>query len=46
MVQNDGPISVLRGFRGPELETIAQKAGLKNFTVRWRWPFRWLLSTL
>jgi len=46
MVQNDGPVSVLRGFCGPELETIAQKAGLQDFTVRWRWPFRWLLSTL
>ncbi len=46
MVQNDGPISVLRGFRGKELETIAQKAELKNSTVCWRWPFRWLLSTI
>ncbi len=46
MVQNDGPISVLRGFRGEELGTIAQKAELKDFTVRWRWPFRWLLSTI
>jgi ubiquinone/menaquinone biosynthesis C-methylase UbiE len=46
MMQNDGPISVLRGFRAAELATIAQKAGLRNFVVRWRWPFRWLLSTL
>jgi ubiquinone/menaquinone biosynthesis C-methylase UbiE len=46
MVQNDGPISVLRGFQSLELQTIAQKAGLQDFTIRWRWPFRWLLSTL
>lgn len=46
MMQNDGPISVLRGFRATELEAIAQKAGLQDFTVRWYWPFRWLLTTL
>lgn len=46
MVQNDGPISVLRGFQADELTAIAQQAGLKNFVVRWRWPFRWILSTL
>jgi SAM-dependent methyltransferase len=46
MMQNDGPISVLRGFRAPELQTIAQGAGLTNFSLRWYWPFRWLLSTL
>lgn len=46
MVKNDGPISVLRGFQKPELETIARKAELQTFTIRWRWPFRWVLSTL
>lgn len=46
MMQNDGPVSVLRGFRAPELETIARKAGLAGFTVKWYWPFRWLLTTL
>jgi ubiquinone/menaquinone biosynthesis C-methylase UbiE len=46
MMQNDGPISVLRGFRSAELRAIAAGAGLKKFTVSWRWPFRWLLSTL
>ncbi|MDV3351641.1 methyltransferase domain-containing protein [Leptolyngbyaceae cyanobacterium CCMR0082] len=46
MMQNDGPISVLRGFRAQELDVIAQKAELPAFTVRWYWPFRWLLTTL
>jgi ubiquinone/menaquinone biosynthesis C-methylase UbiE len=46
MMQNDGPISVLRGFRSAELHTIAKAAGLPAFTVHWRWPFRWVLSTL
>ncbi|NEQ54625.1 MAG: methyltransferase domain-containing protein [Leptolyngbya sp. SIO3F4] len=46
MMQNDGPISVLRGFRASELSVIAEKAGLEQFSVRWYWPFRWLLTTL
>lgn len=46
MVQNDGPISVLRGFRAADLQAIAQKANLETFSLRWYWPFRWLLTTL
>lgn len=46
MMQNDGPISVLRGFQADELRTIGQKAGLSNIAIRWYWPFRWVLSTL
>ena len=46
MVQNDGPISVLRGFRAPELVAIAQAASLPNVSIRWRFPFRWLLTTV
>jgi 2-polyprenyl-3-methyl-5-hydroxy-6-metoxy-1,4-benzoquinol methylase len=46
MMQNDGPVSVLRGFRAPELQAIAEAAGLPQFSLKWYWPFRWLLSTL
>jgi SAM-dependent methyltransferase len=46
MVQHDGPISVLRGFRSPELVAIAQAAQLPEFSMRWRFPFRWLLTTV
>jgi hypothetical protein len=46
MMQNDGPLSVLRGFTSKDLRTIGQNAGLKNFTLQWRWPFRWILTTL
>ena len=46
MVRNDGPISVLRGFRAPELAAIAQAASLPNVSIRWRFPFRWLLTTV
>ncbi len=46
MVQNDAPISVLRGFRSPELDAIAQAANLPNFSIQWRFPFRWILTTV
>jgi SAM-dependent methyltransferase len=46
MMQNDGPVSVLRGFRATELQSIGQAAGLPKFSLKWYWPFRWLLSTL
>jgi ubiquinone/menaquinone biosynthesis C-methylase UbiE len=46
MMQNDGPVSVLRGFESAELTEIAEKANLGNYSVTWRWPFRWLLTNL
>lgn len=42
LVKNDAPLSVLRGFRKEELNTILQKAGVKNFSVGWQWAFRYL----
>lgn len=44
MVRHDGPLSVLRGFTRTELAEIATSAGIRNFTLRWRWAFRWVLS--
>ena len=46
MVRNDGPLSVLRGFERSELEQIATEAGLKDFSLSWYFPFRWLLTTI
>lgn len=46
MMQNDGPLSVLRGFQAAELRAIAQGAGLPVFSLQWRWAFRWLLTTV
>ncbi len=43
MVKYDAPLSVLRGFRRKELIEILQKAGIKNYSLRWRWAFRWQL---
>lgn len=41
MVKFDAPLSVLRGFSRAELEEILQKAGIKNYSLQWRWAFRW-----
>ncbi|PZO37658.1 MAG: methyltransferase type 11 [Pseudanabaena frigida] len=46
MVRNDAPLSVLRGFKFPELKSIAESAGLINFSLKWRYAFRWVLSTV
>jgi ubiquinone/menaquinone biosynthesis C-methylase UbiE len=43
LVKNDAPLSVLRGFRKKELEELLDKAGILNYTIQWRWAFRWLV---
>lgn len=43
LVKNDGPISVLRGFHRDELERLLDRAGIKKFTIEWRWAFRYLV---
>ncbi|MCX6169443.1 MAG: methyltransferase domain-containing protein [Ignavibacteriales bacterium] len=41
MVQNDGPLSVRRGFIKNELKKILSKINF-NYSIRYRWAFRWL----
>ena len=41
MVQNDAAISVQRGFHKSELINILDKAGIPQFSIDWRWAFRW-----
>jgi len=43
MVKFDAPLSVLRAFNKKELVTILKKAGIENYSLRWRWAFRWQL---
>ncbi len=43
LVKNDAPLSVLRGFKKKELSVLLDKAGISNYTIRWRWAFRWLV---
>ncbi|RYE35789.1 MAG: methyltransferase domain-containing protein [Sphingobacteriaceae bacterium] len=41
LAQYDGPLSVLKGFKRKELEVLLQKAGINNYSIRWKWAFRW-----
>ena len=41
MVKFDAPLSVLRSFRRQDWEMLLSKAGIRNFTLRWKWAFRW-----
>lgn len=43
MVQHDAPLSVLRGFRKKELIEILQNGGIENYSLKWKWAFRWQL---
>lgn len=43
LVKNDGPISVLRSFTKNEWVAILQKAGIINYTIKWKWAFRYLI---
>lgn len=46
MFAHDAPVSVLRAFQRPELVAFAQRAGLRGARLRWRWAFRWVLTTI
>lgn len=41
MVKYDSVLSVARSFTRSELEECLNAAGIENYTIRWRWAFRW-----
>lgn len=41
MVKFDAPLSVLRAFKRSEWVALLSKAGIKDYSVRWKWAFRW-----
>jgi 2-polyprenyl-3-methyl-5-hydroxy-6-metoxy-1,4-benzoquinol methylase len=43
LVKNDGPISVLRGFHRNEWKTLLGQAEITNYSMQWRWAFRYLV---
>lgn len=43
LVKNDAPLSVLRGFTRFEWMRLMQRSGIDNFSVKWKWAFRWLV---
>ncbi|MGN6194294.1 MAG: methyltransferase domain-containing protein [Ginsengibacter sp.] len=43
LVKNDAPLSVLRGFKKNEWKKIFQEAGIDNYSIEWKWAFRFLI---
>ncbi len=42
--KNDGPISVLRAFKKNEIRVLLHKAEIFNYSIRWKWAFRYLVT--
>jgi SAM-dependent methyltransferase len=43
LVKNDAPLSVKRGFIKQEWIQLLLEAGIREYTLAWKWAFRWLL---
>jgi 2-polyprenyl-3-methyl-5-hydroxy-6-metoxy-1,4-benzoquinol methylase len=43
LVKNDAPLSVARGFTKIEWAGIFKAAGITNFSIEWKWAFRYLI---
>jgi len=43
LVKNDAPLSVLRGFRRDEWKNIFEKTGITDYSIEWKWAFRYLI---
>lgn len=48
MSRKDGLISILRGFKKDELIAFSKKLNFKNYTIHWKWAFRyqWIISKI
>ena len=43
LAKHDGPVSVIRAFKRGELEKLLYLAGLNDFSIHWKWAFRYLV---
>ena len=48
MTAEDGLISILRGFKREDLEQFSKELGLKKYSIKWKWAFRyqWFIEKL
>lgn len=48
MSKSDGLVSILRGFKKEDLDGFAKKLNISNYTIRWKWAFRyqWIISKI
>ena len=44
LVKNDAPLSVLRSFKKRDWERLLKAAGLKDYSIEWKWAFRYLVT--
>jgi 2-polyprenyl-3-methyl-5-hydroxy-6-metoxy-1,4-benzoquinol methylase len=45
LVKNDAPLSVLRGFSRAEWKRLLSEAGIGEYSLQWKWAFRWLVES-
>jgi ubiquinone/menaquinone biosynthesis C-methylase UbiE len=43
LVKNDACLSVARSFLKKDWQRLFQQSGVENFTITWKWAFRWLV---
>ena len=43
LVKNDASLSVARSFRKNEWRNLFHAAGITNYSIQWRWAFRYLI---
>ncbi|HEV2613849.1 MAG TPA: methyltransferase [Gammaproteobacteria bacterium] len=43
LITHDGLISIRRGFTRAEWKLFLNQAGIENYELKWRFPFRWKL---
>lgn len=43
LVKNDAALSVARAFRKKEMVQMLSDAGINNYSLQWKWAFRWQL---
>ncbi len=48
MSQEDGLISILRGFKKKELIAFSKQLNFKKYTIQWKWAFRyqWIIKKI
>lgn len=43
LVKNDACLSVARGFTKKGWQQLFRQAGIENYSIGWKWAFRWLV---
>lgn len=43
MVRYDSVVSIMRSFKRSDIHSILKKAGITNYSLKWKWAFRWQL---